>query len=221
MKEQGIEIDRIEDIGKGTALCTLLKNMDDGFPVFKKDPWNENDYQYNLRQVESYLNKRGVKMHLPVERMIKLKMQDNLEVLQAVYKYCNTEKNKSTDGRRQPVEKELDRRRQSTERRINSCSSTGRSPSSNQSQSIGKGRDSDNFSCQNVASTNQIQFIEPENRASSIRDLSEVNKRIEIFKNERDFYFKKLVEIERILKESEEEGEKEMKEKIYRVMYRQ
>ncbi|ELA41321.1 uncharacterized protein VICG_01694 [Vittaforma corneae ATCC 50505] len=82
-----VPIQKIEDIGKGVALCTLMKKLDQEFPAFKKEPWNENDYMHNLKLVQMFLSKKGVKMYFPIEKMIKLKMQDNLEVIQNIYKF--------------------------------------------------------------------------------------------------------------------------------------
>jgi RP/EB family microtubule-associated protein len=99
-----ISIEKIEDIGKGAVLCTLIKKIDQEFPPFKKEPWNENDYIYNLKLVQLYLNKKGIKMYFPIEKMIKLKLQDNLEVIQQFYRYVMKEMpslgiNEGTDAR--------------------------------------------------------------------------------------------------------------------------
>lgn len=88
-----IAIQRIEDLGKGSAICTLLKRLDESFPKFKEDPQNELDYMHNLKIVQVYMEKKGIRLFFPIERMCKCKMQDNLEVAQWFYKYWEKEKN--------------------------------------------------------------------------------------------------------------------------------
>jgi EB1-like C-terminal motif len=86
-----IKVDKIENIGKGTALCDLMKQMDESFPKYKESPRNEQDYIYNLNLVMSYMEKKGLKPYMPIERMCKLKMQDNIEVAQWFYKFWSKE----------------------------------------------------------------------------------------------------------------------------------
>lgn len=93
LNQLGIAINRIEDIGKGSAICALLKLLDDFFPKFREDPQNELDYMYNLKIVQAYMDKKGIKLFFPIERMCKCKMQDNLEVAQWFYKYWEKETN--------------------------------------------------------------------------------------------------------------------------------
>lgn len=89
----GISLSKIEDIGKGIALCALIKSIDNSFPKYKEDARNEQDYLYNLKLIQAYMDRRGIKLFFPVERMIHCKMQDNLEVAQWFYRFWEREVN--------------------------------------------------------------------------------------------------------------------------------
>ncbi len=97
LEDIGFPISKIEDVGKGIVLCQILKQIDNGFPAFRTNPETECDYLYNLSLVKKYFMDNNTNLYLPMEKMCKLKMQDNLEVIQWFYTYwMKTEKtNKS------------------------------------------------------------------------------------------------------------------------------
>lgn len=190
-----VPIQKIEDIGKGVALCTLMKKLDQEFPAFKKEPWNENDYMYNLKLVQLFLSRKGVKMYFPIEKMVKLKMQDNLEVIQNIYKFVMKE-NPSLG--------------------LGECSA-GIKPVRSEASEMQFSSSDEERSHSNRQGLEKMK-MEIKEKQNNIEKLKEC---IAVLQNERDFYFKKLLEIERILKETEDEEDKsEVKEKLFKVMYR-
>jgi len=157
-------IERIEDVGKGVVLCILMKRLDAEFPAFKRDPWNENDYQYNLKLVELYLTKKGVKMYFPIEKMVKLKLQDNLEVAQNIYKFVT---------------------------RVSS--------------ELGGGE--------------TAKAVE-QSKADTPDRLSRLKRCAGMMKDERDFYYGKLLEIERAIKSDEGEISEDKKSELLGILYK-
>lgn len=83
----GVNIKRVEEFGTGAALCECLKQLDPSFPKFKESPKTEWEYLANLKQAKEYFNNKNVRICFPIDRMCKLKLQDNLEFLQWFYKY--------------------------------------------------------------------------------------------------------------------------------------
>ncbi|EOB15141.1 Microtubule integrity protein mal3 [Nosema bombycis CQ1] len=52
----GIEIDRIEDLGKGNAICELISQIHHTFPLnFIKKPSNEYEYLKNMKIIQAFL----------------------------------------------------------------------------------------------------------------------------------------------------------------------
>lgn len=181
----GIRISKVEEIGKGVALCELMKRIDDGLYTFKPNPWNQCDYLYNLRQVKLSLERNGIKIPFPMERMINLKMQDNLEVLQHLYREITS---------RNLIRNEINNKEQNT---IN--------------EKIDK-------------------INEKIDRSKELRILDETEKlkeKIDILREERDFYFKKLLQIEKLVKDDSEKTNdytvdkyRDLQEKVMKILYR-
>lgn len=157
-------IERIEDVGKGVVLCSLMKKLDQEFPAFKKEPWNENDYLHNLKLVEIYLIRKGVKMYFPIEKMVKLRLQDNLEVVQQMYKFV-TKENATLQMSEDATSRKAD-------------------------------------------------------KVNSEDEVVKLKKCAGVIKNERDFYYNKLLEIERVLKENTEEISESKRNELLEILYK-
>lgn len=225
LKGLGISIEKIEEIGKGTALCELMKRIEKDFPAYKKEPRNENDYIYNLKLVKESMDRRGFKMPFPIERLVKLKMQDNLEVIQNIYKniakkeswLCDKEIDKDLC---KDVDKQLGKK--IDEELVKEVDEDlGKNIDEELGKEVDKelGKEVDNDLGKEV--DEELDKIAEGSKRMSYRrnNLEETKEWIEILHREREFYFKKLLEIERILKESIDEREK-LKEKIFKVLYK-
>lgn len=197
-----IPLQRIEEIGKGVALCTLLRKIDAAFPSFKKDPITENDYFNNLKLVQIYFEKKGVKICFPIDKMIKLKMQDNLEAIQAIYRYACKEAPGLCINNPEPV--------------ISSPLNTSSSDITinDNEKSLFTSRNEPIITTQ---LNEQIQELKEQNHG--LYSLTEKLKDCAtIMQNERNFYFEKLVQIEKHLTDSE--AKEITKEKILRILYK-
>lgn len=220
-----IPVQRIEDIGKGVALCMLLKKIETTFPAFKKEPVTENDYFTNLKLVQLYFEKRNIKIYFPIEKMIKLKMQDNLEVIQAIYRYVIREAPNLGAKNTEEVISEPEGLREGNNELQNVESEASTLEFCNEEQERLNVKDTPTktfFSSQNepVVTTQlqeQLQHLKEQNRnlqstTEKLRDCAT------IMQNERNFYFEKLVQIEKFLTETE--SKEVAKEKILRLLYK-
>ncbi|ORD93623.1 hypothetical protein ECANGB1_1869 [Enterospora canceri] len=86
LKENRVVISRIEEVGTGLPLINLINSKEtEKITNYKQNPKTEQDFVYNLTRVKTYYEGIGMKICMPVERMAKRRLQDNLEVLQLVY----------------------------------------------------------------------------------------------------------------------------------------
>lgn len=242
LRDLGIEIDKIEDIGKGDALCTLLKRIDPHFPPYKKNPANTGEYLANLRLAQAYFTRNNIKNYFPIDKMANLKLQDNLEVIQWFYKYW---------------EKEERMKKQANEIASLSIKDTSAhinkgNVSSNKSEDARAGADASKESLkysgksmnsvtdeiedldQSFYSKKEDQDTKPEmadgDYEGKIKALQESERekseKIETLKNyvkisysETKFYFGKLERIENILTSKDLEFSNDVKQKILDILY--
>lgn len=88
IRSLGIEISAIEEIGKGAVICEILSNIHRDFPCnFVRNPAGEHEYLKNMKICQSFFSLKNIKLYFPVERLIKCRMQDNLEVAQWLSKH--------------------------------------------------------------------------------------------------------------------------------------
>jgi len=79
-----LNVTRIEQCGTGAALCQVFDSIYGDVPMHKVkfNARTEYDYLNNFKVLTIFLAQKGIEKNLPVERLVKCKMQDNLEYLQ-------------------------------------------------------------------------------------------------------------------------------------------
>ncbi|ODV77642.1 uncharacterized protein CANTADRAFT_55471 [Suhomyces tanzawaensis NRRL Y-17324] len=79
-----LKYNRIEECGKGAAFCQLMDCIYGGVPMAKVkfDATTEYDYRQNWKILQAAFTKHSVTKVIDVERLIKCRLQDNLELLQ-------------------------------------------------------------------------------------------------------------------------------------------
>jgi len=79
-----LNITRIEQCGTGAALCQVFDSIYGDVPMHKVkfNARTEYDYLSNFKVLTIYLAQKGIEKTLPTERLVKCKMQDNLEIVQ-------------------------------------------------------------------------------------------------------------------------------------------
>ncbi|KAJ3365794.1 hypothetical protein GGF32_008192 [Allomyces javanicus] len=88
----GLNITKIEELGKGYAICQIFDSIYLDVPL-KKVKFNakhEFEYIQNFKILQSVFDKHKIPNAIPVERLVKLKFQDNIEFCQFVKKFWDT-----------------------------------------------------------------------------------------------------------------------------------
>lgn len=85
-------IKRVEELANGAVYCQLLDALYPGKVAMKKVDFTvKTDFEFikNWKIVQNTFNRMDVSKHIPVERIIRARYQDNLEFLQWFYQYFN------------------------------------------------------------------------------------------------------------------------------------
>ncbi|KAI5958427.1 BIM1 [Candida margitis] len=82
---------KIEQCGTGAAFCQLMDSIVGGVALnkVKFSAKTEYDYRHNWKILQSEFNKHRITKNIDVERLIKCRLQDNLELLQWFKRYWN------------------------------------------------------------------------------------------------------------------------------------
>lgn len=235
----GIEIDRIEDLGKGNAICELISQIHHTFPLnFIKKPTNEYEYLKNMKIIQAFLIANKIELYFPVEKLIKCKLQDNLEVAQKLYKYYV----KMSYGKSKVTEEDK------MSKSISECLITNK-PKETPKKPLSSSFSLDREACRKEIIENltkeknkmqeeekkRIEDLEEENKklkeTINVKDLEickfkgimgelgSVKEILKAMEANRDFYFKKLVEIEKYLEVNKEICE-DAKTEIFEILYK-
>jgi len=245
----GIEIDKIEDIGKGDALCALLKRLDPHFPPYKKNPANTGEYLANLRLAQAYFTRNNIKNYFPIDKMANLKMQDNLEVIQWFYKYWEKEEHMKKQANeiaglsindtsahinKDNVSSNKDGMPSNKSEDTHVKADAAKEPLKYSGKSMNSATDKIEDLDQSFYSKKESQETRPEmadgDYEGKIKALQESerekNEKIEALKNyvkisysETKFYFEKLERIENILTSKDLEFSNDVKQKILDILY--
>ncbi|KAF9761321.1 Protein BIM1 [Nosema granulosis] len=257
----GIKIDRIEDLGKGTSICLLLSQIHPSFPTsFLRNPTNEYEYLKNMKIIQAFFIQNKIEMYFPIDRLIKCKLQDNLEVAQKLYKHyikvvgcgkvdsnrgdsnridkykgdstpINSTPTNSTPTNSTPTNSTPTNSTPTNSTPINSTPIFDRSSSRKeiienlrQSHEDIFLQDSDklrqleeeNTRLKETISLKDLEILKIKNVLGDLASAKEVLRGLE---ENRDFYFKKLVEIEKYLLEKEALPE-DLKNTLFEILYR-
>ncbi|ADM10956.1 microtubule-binding protein BIM1 [Encephalitozoon intestinalis ATCC 50506] len=223
IRSLGIEISAIEELGRGVVICRILSIIHKDFPSnFVRNPIGEHDYLRNMKICQEFFGLRNIKLYFPIDRLVKCKMQDNLEVAQWLAKYYF-----KNMGERHPREG------------ISSRSSKAPSPLPSTAVHCSK--------CRNITEVmalkenrikeledtiaemrDQVKQMEDEQnmmeQALASRsvprgfDDDEVKSLLMTFEKERDFYFKKLFTIEKYFLERKGLDE-DLKNDVLGILY--
>lgn len=79
---------RIEQFGTGAAHCQIIDSIYKDVPLSKVKFNAKHEYEYvqNFKVLQTAFDKHAIENHIPVDRLIKCKFQDNLEFLQLMKK---------------------------------------------------------------------------------------------------------------------------------------
>ncbi|KAI5964858.1 BIM1 [Candida pseudojiufengensis] len=82
---------KIEQCGTGSAFCQLMDSIHQTVPInkIKFNATTDYDYRHNWKILQSEFNKHKITKNIDVERLIKCRLQDNLDLLQWFKRYWN------------------------------------------------------------------------------------------------------------------------------------
>ncbi|KAG7662375.1 BIM1 [[Candida] subhashii] len=91
---------KVEQCGTGAAFCQLLDSIVGGIPMMKVrfDAKTEYDYRHNWKILQGGFTKHKITKIIDVERLIKCRLQDNLELLQWFKRYWAENKDYNDDS---------------------------------------------------------------------------------------------------------------------------
>lgn len=232
-----LDYKKVEQCGTGAAFCQLMDSVVGDVPMAKVkfNANTEYDYLHNFKILQASFNKHNIKKGIEVERLVKCRLQGNLELLQWFKRYWYD--NKDLNVPYYPAD-----RRPAVSGGNGSISSTipksrtsSGSSSNSRRSTLTNGRTLSN-------SRNSLPTSVPANKVSSLsrqlsdsrqdlavlsEELQEYKILVESLETERNFYFNKLRDIEILtekLKAVEEEelkklSQQELIQKIQSILY--
>lgn len=84
-----LNLTKVEQMGTGSAICQIFDSIYGDVPMGRVKFNVNTEYAYlaNFKILQNIFKDKGIDRPLPIERLVKCKMQDNLEFLQWVKKY--------------------------------------------------------------------------------------------------------------------------------------
>ncbi|KAK6465513.1 calponin homology domain-containing protein [Scheffersomyces coipomensis] len=168
---------KVEQCGTGAAFCQLLDSIVGGIPIskvkFQDVGNNEYNYRQNWKILQAGFNKHKINKNIDVERLIKCRLQDNLDLLQWFRKFWLDNK-KINDV-------EYDAKAIRSTRRISDGNSSNSNSNNNEprrvtsSSSSSSGSNTSSTSTTRKSITNSSSLNIPKNNASISRRISSGN----------------------------------------------
>uniref|UniRef100_A0A0L0P3Z7 Uncharacterized protein n=1 Tax=Candidozyma auris TaxID=498019 RepID=A0A0L0P3Z7_CANAR len=213
---------KVEQCGTGAAYCQLMDNIYGGVPLgkVKFDPkLSEYEARSNMKVLQAAFNKHKILKQIEVERLIKCRLQDNLELLQWFKRHWNEHKDvnvaydavarRRLGGARTPLAPNSRRNTITTTSNPSSASSATKASrvSSGSYNVVGTAGEGPSLTVpkRRVSSQGSARGgIGEDGRLADLRaeleqaraEISENRVSLETLETERNFYFNKLREIE-------------------------
>lgn len=235
-----MDIPKVEILASGAHYCQMLDALYPGSVKMNKvnfGAYQEVTYLQNWKLVQSAFEKQNIRKVIPVQKLVRAKFQDNLEFLQwfhqfFVYSYHATEDYNPINRRKRckGVSARLGRknkRRRETDYQNGSKSDRNkenRSPTTPSGTAVnGKRRRLESLSHANLKTNAneklkmKVQKLMEEN-GSLKKELDRISTTAKAIENERNFYFKVLLKVEKLCKQSKNSDNSDIR-KIMEVLY--
>ncbi|KAI0262407.1 calponin homology domain-containing protein [Gloeopeniophorella convolvens] len=201
-----INYSKVEQCGTGAAYCQVLDSIYLDIPMARVKMNAKHEYEFiaNFKVMQNVFKTKRIDKPIPVEKLVKCKMQDNLEFLQWIKRYWDN----NYPGH--PYDPVARRRGQSTETpatlaplapRATTFAAGGGARSGGKTPVGGHRAGS-------AAAVNHEQVIALQ------AQVKELTAHLEGLEKERDFYFAKLRDIEILVQQQTEELAKEEREDV-------
>lgn len=96
-----LNLNKIEQLGSGAVYCQVMDVIDPGKVPMSKINWRaKNDYEFisNLKILQNVFDKVGIKRYVEVEKLARAKYQDNLEFIQWLKRYFDSNGGTRAEG---------------------------------------------------------------------------------------------------------------------------
>lgn len=209
-----LDYTKVEQCGTGAAFCQLMDSIVGGIPMAKVrfNASTEYDYRHNLKILQASFTKHGITKVIDVEKLIKCRLQDNLDLLQWLKRFWIDNKGNdiydakskrkvsgigaNSNINRAPGSRNVSGSSLSSRRTTVSSSSA---PTSRRVSSTGRTSLPPNTPQMGNTKTSQLQkeLNDAMNELANVNEeLQEYKISVESLETERNFYFNKLREIE-------------------------
>ncbi|RKP08555.1 calponin homology domain-containing protein [Thamnocephalis sphaerospora] len=184
---------KIEQLGTGAAYCQIIDSIYRNVPLSKVKFNAKADYEYvaNFKVLQNSFDRNKIEKSIPVDRLIKCKMQDNLEFTQWIKQYWDNSQGYDNDYSKEAA----DRRKNSPGAPLRPGSSARAAGARAPSVAGRSGR----------LSAASGRASPADHNAALVQDLtrqmSEMRVNVDGLEKERDFYFQKLRDVELLLQD--------------------
>jgi len=199
-----VNYSKVEQCGTGGAYCQIIDSIYGDFPMIRVKMNAKHEYEYisNLKVLQTYFKQKKIDKPIPIESLVKCKMQDNLEFVQWIKRYWDanypgTPYDPVARRRGAPAD---------TPATIAPLGASARTTGAPATGGLGSGR-APVGKRPGSAQPNQSEAVAA--LTAQVRDLT---AHMEGLEKERDFYFSKLRDIEILVQQQAEVLEAEQKE---------
>ncbi|CAO3675669.1 unnamed protein product [Rhizopus stolonifer] len=189
---------KVEQAGTGAAYCQIFDSIFSDVPVHKVKFEAKLEYEFvnNFKILQNTFKKHKVDKIVPVERLVKCKLQDNLEFMQWVKKYWDQN---YPGGEYDSLARREKGAPSTATAKVSSAASSGRV------SAAGKKATKTPASARSVSRGGRPSAVD--NQSASViidlnKQIAELKLTVDGLEKERDFYFGKLREIEIEVQES-------------------
>ncbi|XP_018788445.1 PREDICTED: microtubule-associated protein RP/EB family member 2 isoform X1 [Bactrocera latifrons] len=197
------EYTKIEDLCSGVAYCQMMEMLFPNSVGMKKIKVNaklEHEFLHNLKLFQMAFTRINYEKSVPIERLIKGRFQDNFEFLQWFKKFYDVhaagKENMKLPNTQKP---QINLKTKTTKKVLNRVGSEMTPPTANSTQ----------LNADESGSPRSLKYLQ------ETRDkLAEQTAAI---LNERNFYYKKLLDVENVLKEFTDHDE--LRERALAILY--
>ncbi|GAA5858257.1 hypothetical protein JCM8547_004623 [Rhodosporidiobolus lusitaniae] len=194
---------KVEQCGSGAAYCQIVDTIFGDVPMSKVKMNAKQEYEYlgNFRILQNSFKAHGIDKPIPVDRLVRCKMQDNLEFLQWLKKYWDLNfpggeydpvaRRGAAGGARAPS-RQAAPPAAAPVRRTAPAAAAGRAP-------VGARASAARVGAGARSSSAASGGVDPAALEAVTQQLGEMKLSVEGLEKERDFYFNKLREIEIII----------------------
>ncbi|ORY03194.1 hypothetical protein K493DRAFT_328487 [Basidiobolus meristosporus CBS 931.73] len=231
---------KVEQLGIGAAYCQILDSLYGDIPMHRVKFDTNNDYEisWNFKILQNAFAKHEIDKRIPVDKLSKCRFQDNLEFIQWLKKFHQSQYSGEYDPE---ARRKLESTPKNLSRRISNISNRSLTPGDSDKQghsahrtssrqSIDKKPNGVQGSASRSRGHSQSSNGWPSTPSPSLTDdsseklqkeLMDARNHMDQFERERDFYYNKLREVEFIISQDipKDMAAKQLAERIKSVLY--